>query len=231
MENLPEKTSGSPLLDAALNPDLDIDKMEKLFELYERQTKRDAEVAFNRAMSATQSEMRPVFKDAYNSQTSSKYARLETVIISVSPIYTKNGFALSFNTKKSELGAEYILVECEVSHSEGHSKTYQYDCPVDDAGIKGSKNKTETHGRGSAVAYGRRYLTAMIFNLAVIGEDNDGNGIGETISIAQQGELRDLMVEKEVDEEKFLKYMKFKSIDQIPKKAFARAISAVRNKK
>lgn len=230
-DNLPTTQTGSPILDAAMNPDLDVDKMEKLFDLYERDLARKAREAFNRDMSKVQGEMRPIYKDAINPDTSSKYARLESVIIAISPIYTKHGFALSFNTGKSELGDMYILIECEVSHADGYSKTYKYDSPIDDKGRKGTINKTAPHGRSSAVAYGRRYLTAMIFNLAMIGDDKDGNGVNESISIAQQSELRDLMIEKEVDEEKFLKYMKFKSIDLIPKKAYARAIAAVRNKK
>jgi hypothetical protein len=49
-----------------------------------------------------------------------------------------------------------------LSHTAGHSRHYQADVPIDNTGPKGAQNKTMTHGFGSALSYGRRYLKLLI---------------------------------------------------------------------
>lgn len=231
MENLPEvKQVQSPILQAALNPDLDVDKMEKLYDLYVKDQEREAVKEFNSAMSRVQSKIGPIVKDKKNTQTGSKYAKLETIITKISPVYSAEGFALSFNTGKSEC-ERCILITCEVSHSSGHSKTYQYDSPIDDKGAKGNANKTEAHGRGSATAYGRRYLTAMIFNLAIADEDKDGNLPGDRITQEQQDEINFLLKNTGSNKNKFLEYLDCKSVETIPMAKYGMAIAALRKKK
>ena len=51
--------------------------------------------------------------------------------------------------------------------------------PADGKGAQGRDVMTRTHATGSAVSYGRRYLLLMIFNIAVGGEDDDGNAAGK----------------------------------------------------
>jgi len=65
-----------------------------------------------------------------------------------------------------------------LSHSAGHTRKYWVDLPLDQAGIKGTVNKTPMHATGSTFSYGRRYLVVMIFNISVIGEDDDGVAAG-----------------------------------------------------
>jgi hypothetical protein len=230
MDNLPEKTEHSPILSAALNPDLDVVKVEKLFELHERTIEREAKTAFNRAMSRAQKEMRPIVKDAHNQQTKSKYARLEAINRLINPVYTAHGFALSFDTGKSEL-EDHLLVKCEVSHEDGHCKYYRYDCPLDNKGIAGKVNKTDTHARGSSISYARRYLTIMIFNLAIADEDRDGNQPVQFITEEEQSQIIDLIKEKAADKAAFLKYLGCPSVEAIPRQFFSKAISALRSKK
>lgn len=231
MENLPEvKQTQSPILQAALNPELDVDKMEKLYDLYVKDQEREAIKEFNSAMSRVQSKIGPIVKDKLNKHTGSRFARLETIIIKISPIYSAEGFALSFNTGKSECEG-CILIICEVSHSSGHSKIYQYDSPIDDKGAQGNTNKTEVHGRGSATSYGRRYLTAMIFNLAIADEDKDGNGPGYIITKEQQNEINSLITDTGANLDKFLDYMGCDSIETMPIKKYNKAIIALRKKK
>jgi hypothetical protein len=165
---------------AATNPAVDVGKMERLLEMHERIIARLAEAAFNDAMRLAQSEMPRIEKDATNPSTNSKYTRLETLIQAIAPIYTRNGFSLSFGTGETQL-PEHYRITCVVSHCgvpeqhiPGHSRNYQADLPIDYLGMKGSPNKTKTHGFGSTLSYGRRYLTLLIFNIALVGEDKDG---------------------------------------------------------
>jgi len=99
---------------------------------------------------------------------------LENIIEQLSPIWTRHGFAVSFGTGDCPTEG-YYRVECELTHSAGHSKRYHADLPCDMTGIQGSVNKTGIHGFGSTMSYGRRYLVCMVFNVAVKTEDDDGN--------------------------------------------------------
>lgn len=164
---------------AARDPNVDVDKMERLFAMHEKMQARQAEEAFSEAMKVAQSEMPVVVKDKHNSQTSSDYATLDAINKAITPVYTRQGFSLTFDTEDSPLEG-HVRVVCRVLHSGGHSKAYRYDQPMDSAGIGGKVNKTPTHARGSAITYGRRYLVLMIFNLST-GYDDDGNSAHEKV--------------------------------------------------
>lgn len=163
---------------AATNPDVDVEKMERLWAMHEKIAARDAETAFNLAMKDAQSDMGRISADAVNPQTRSQYASYAQLDRHVRPIYTKHGFSLSFNTGKSDK-PDYIEVLCYVSHSSGHTRTYNAEMPADGKGAKGGDVMTKTHATGSAMSYGSRYLLKMIFNLAIGEDDDDGNGAGE----------------------------------------------------
>lgn len=159
---------------AASDPNVDVDKMERLLQMQERVRDRAAEQEFAEAMSRTQAAMPPVIKDKQNAQTNSQYASLESIAKIVTPIYTGHGFSLSFNTDASPV-ENCVRITCDVLHKGGHSKRFMYDSPLDSTGAKGQVNKTPTHARGSSISYGQRYLTKLIFNLRIAGEDDDGN--------------------------------------------------------
>jgi len=162
---------------ASTDPNTDVEKLERLYQLYERDQVRIAQQAFSEAMSVCQSEMPSVARKAENKQTQSKYAAYEAICEAITPIYTKHGFSLSFSEDTPEVNTE-IRTKCVVKHKDGHSETHFIDLPVDNAGIKGNVNKTEIHGRGSTFSYARRYLTLMIFNLSTK-DDDDGQTAGE----------------------------------------------------
>lgn len=159
----------------ALNPDVDITKLEKMLDMQERIFNRRAEQAFNAGMAVAQSEMAPVSADAENPQTRSKYASYAAIDRAIRPIYTKHGFALSYDT---EDGAPEgcVRVVCLVSHRDGHCRKYKADMPADGLGAKGNAVMTKTHAAGSAMSYGQRYLLKLIFNVAIGEADDDGNG-------------------------------------------------------
>lgn len=158
----------------ALNPQADVEKMRAAMEMKMQIFNRGAEVEYNAAMARVQAEIEPVRRTARNNQTNSNYAELDRIIQKCSPVWTGHGFALSFGSADCPKDG-YYRVTCVCSHSAGHSVKYQADLPEDVAGIAGKTNKTGVHGFGSTMSYGRRYLTCMIFNIALTNEDNDGN--------------------------------------------------------
>lgn len=163
------------LTSAARNPQTDIEKMERLWAMHERIAARDAEQAFNAAMSVAQSEMGRISADAENSQTRSRYATYGQLDKHLRPIYTRHGFSLSFDTGDGAPDG-HLRVLAYVAHLSGHTRTYHADVPSDGKGARGGDVMTKTHAAGSAMSYGMRYLLKMIFNVAVGEDDDDGNG-------------------------------------------------------
>ena len=191
----------------ALDPNSDVNKLKEMLAMQEHIFDKNAKLEFNNAMTECQREMPSVLKESQNQQTRSKYAKLDLIIKVCAPIWTKHGFALSFGTDKSEIEG-HIGITCVVSHSAGHSRDYRWDLPIDDVGIKGSVNKTKIHASGSTVSYGRRYLTCMIFNIAVQDDDDGtaGNSV-EYINDQQIADIESLIVEVDADRKRFLGHL------------------------
>ncbi len=156
-----------------LDPNVDVDKMSKLLDMQERIFDKQTTIEFNKDMVACQEEMPVVYAKVSNNQTNSKYAKVEHILQSIKPVYTKYGFSMSFGTDKSTL-ENHIIVTCDVLHRSGYSRQYKSEMPLDLTGIKGSVNKTGIHATASAYTYAKRYLIGMIFNLTIANEDDDG---------------------------------------------------------
>jgi len=219
---------------AASNPDVDIEKMERLLAMQERIFERNAEQAFNEAMRAAQSDMPQVTRDAENQQTRSRYARLETLSKAMKPVVTRHGFSMSYGTADSPLDGHYRIT-CRVSHVGGHSRDYHADVPADMTGMKGNQNKTATHGFGSTMSYGRRYLAMLIFDIAMTNEDDDGNRCGgqvvQLVSDEQVANLDALIEEVGANRDNFLKLLKVERLEDLPAPKYAGAVKRLEQKR
>lgn len=171
----PPPTPMSALM-LAIEKGADINTIERLVSLQEKMLSREAEIEFNAAMNRAQGGMTAVRTNAENSQTHSRYATYSAVDKAIRPIYTREGFSLSFDTEPSET-PDVVQVICYVSHVAGHTRTYSVPMPSDGKGAKGGDVMTKTHATGAAMAYGMRYLLKFIFNIAVGEDDNDGNQV------------------------------------------------------
>lgn len=158
---------------AAANPEADIEKMERLFAMHQKMVAQEAEAAFNAALSRAQSRIVPVANNAANTQTNSRYAKLAAINKAITPIYTAEGLAISFDTEECPT-AGFQRTVAILSHSAGHNRRYHLDMPLDDVGAQGKVNKTKVHATGSTSSYARRYLVCMIFNVTTE-DDDDGN--------------------------------------------------------
>lgn len=215
---------------AAADPAVDVDKMERLMQMHERFVDRQASAAFNAAMVQAQKRIRPVVRMSFNTQTNSSYAKLEDIDKQISPIYTEEGFSLSFGTADSPL-AGHLRVVCDVMHEQGHTKQYHMDLPLDSAGIAGKTNKTGVHAHGSTNSYARRYLTMNIFNVVMINEDNDGNKepVPEPMITAAQVKQIDALLAKCSERTKSGFEKMYGTADQVPKINFDGVIAGLNN--
>ena len=191
---------------------------------------------FNASFTQVQAEIQAVTKTRTNEHTHSKYADLSAVIESAKPVYTKHGFAVIFYETDCPL-PEHIRVCADVLHRAGHKETYHYDVPLDGKGIEGKAMMTKIHGKSSSVAYGRRYLMCMIWNIPT--QDDDGNAAGkhpatnpveavEYISDKERSQIIDCLVVLKRTEKSFCALMKIPDLEKLPKAKFDIAMKTIR---
>jgi len=186
-----ESVTPMHLLQSAVMQGAAIDTIERLAKLQREMIEYDAKVAFNDAMQRAQSKMKRVGADATNPQTRSKYASYAKLDGALRPLYSEEGFSLSFNTADSPL-PDHLRVICDVSKG-GYVKPYQLDMPNDGKGAKGGDAMTKTHATGAAASYGMRYLLKMIFNVAVGESDDDGNSAAREMEIEEFDRIKSLI--------------------------------------
>lgn len=166
------------ITNAASNPQIDIEKMERLFAMHEKMVAHEAEAAFNAAMARAQTNMIPIITNAKNEHTASRYADLAAINEKLVPIYSAEGLSISFDTEtfneKDPVPPGMLRTVALVSHANGHSRRHHIDLFPDDAGAQGKVNKTRVQAAGSTNEYARRYLVRMIFNVSTK-DDNGGN--------------------------------------------------------
>lgn len=214
-----------------MDPNISIEKVERMFALKE---KHDAQVAFSAysaAMSLAQKEMGIVAKNKNNSHTKSNYADLAAIDNSIRPVYTRHGLSLSFSNE--QIDGEKVKVKCIVAHERGHRETFELVGELDGAGLKGNSNKTGIQAMGSTISYLRRYLTMMVFNIAT-SDDLDGvqPNSATTITDEQASIILDLLEDIEVDESRipgFCKRWEIESLNRLPSIHFNRAVAEIRH--
>lgn len=215
---------------ASLNPAVDVDKMRALLEMHEHVLDRNAQAAFNAAMTKAQMAMPVVVSDKINPHTRSKYPSLEAVQTAIKPVYMAQGFTCTF----AEDGAPVegvIHVVGTVRHIEGHSETFHRYAPADTAGPGGKSNKTELQGAQSTVSFLQRKLLCAIWGVTVADEDKDGNQTSELITEGQVADLRALAEEVKADLPAFLKYMKIANLENLPASMYKTAVTAFDKKR
>jgi hypothetical protein len=200
---------------AASDPNTDVDKLERLLAMQERVLEREAERTFNAAMREAQDAIKPVLKNRKNKETHSSYADLEQISKLIDPVIHEQGFSLSFGTADCPYPNHY-RVTCAVSHTGGFTRNYQADVPIDNKGPKGAQNKTDTHGFGSALSYGRRYLKLLIFDIATTDDDGRAAGNGGPINEEQVKVLNGLADAVNADKAKLCEYLKIASLPELP---------------
>lgn len=166
---------------AAMNPDVDIDKMERLLQMQERVMERQAGMDYNAAMAAMQTEMPSI---AERGKTNNgHYATLEDIVDTVRPVMQKHGFAVSFRVKTMERGIEITGV---LMHKGGHREETTMLLPADTSG-----NKNAVQAFGSSTSYGKRYVLCALLNITTRGEDDDGNSAAptKTVTAFQAGQV------------------------------------------
>lgn len=214
---------------AARDPNVDIDKMERLLEMQERVQARGAKAAYYSALAEMQPEL-PVISERGGISTDkgktvqSTYALWEDVNEAIRPILAKHGFALSFKVRRTE---GEIITTGILSHRGGHSEETELALPTDNSG---SKNAVQAVG--SSTSYGKRYTAYALLNITTTGEDDDGHkgGRPRTVDDTQLTVLQGLASAVGADLVRFCRYFKIDNLRELPADRYNDAVRQMRAK-
>jgi hypothetical protein len=213
---------------AAADPNVDIDKLERLLEMQERVFARTAKAAYFDALAEMQPNLpvigeRGGIKDR-NGNVQSTYALWEDVNEAIRPILAEHGFALTFKVRRTE---GEIITTGILSHRDGHSEETELSLPTDSSG---SKNAVQAVG--SSTSYGKRYTAFALLNLTSCGEDDDGRkgGAPEPVDDVRLRLLNDLADAVGADKIKLCKHLKVNSLKDLPADRYDYAFTRLKEK-
>lgn len=186
------------LLQLAVQSGADLDRLERLMDLYERWEAAQARNAFNEALAAFKAEAVEILKTRHvryqgknGGMVDYWHAELSDVIEAIGPVLSKNGFAWNWIVEQSE--KNWIKVTCVLRHRLGHSESVTMGGPPDDTG---SKNAIQAIG--STTSYLGRYTLKAVTGVAEKGDDTDGRTPGKPV--APRGTTDDAEFERLCDE-------------------------------
>lgn len=209
---------------AAANPQVDVEKLERLLIMYERIRRDTAAAEFSAAMAEMQNELPEVLehgKIKVGSEIRSTYALFEDINDACKPILKRHGFAMSFRISIDEAK---ISVTGVLSHRSGHSESTSIVLPSD---VSGSKNSVQAIG--SSVSYGKRYVMSALLNITTRGEDDDGRSGGtKFISEKQLSTLRDMLTAANRLEADVAKWAKVASFEELPERDYGKVFAALK---
>lgn len=164
---LPQQNETAAILSmvarAASDPNVDIDKFERIMQMQERAMARQSQVSYDDAMAAMQPEL-PVVGERGDANGRYTFALWEDINAAIKPILQRHGFALTFRTSTGD----GITVTGILSHRMGHREETSITLPSDPSG-----NKNAVQAVASSVSYGKRYTAQALLNLTSHGEDDD----------------------------------------------------------
>lgn len=216
---------------AAMSPEFDVAKLQQLLDVRDRWEAKEARKAFDAAISAAKAEIKPIIKNREVDFTSQKgrtrydYEDLAQIAEHIDPILSRHG--LSYRHRPKQDGKK-LSITCILSHQAGHSEETTLAADNDDTG-----NKNGIQGIGSTATFLQRYTLKLALGLSAAKDDDGRAGVAqiERINADQAANVRALIEEVKADESKFLRYLKVKSIEDIPAQALKHAISALEAKR
>jgi ERF superfamily len=201
---------------AARDPAADSAKFDRMIAMYESLKAKEAELAFNSAKGRILNELshikfvknRPALRETENTKychDAFKYAPLEEIDKHLRPLLVEENMDLSYSDEPR--GGSGMVIRGRLKHlPSGYFEDSFMSAPIDMSG-----GKSAVQGVGSTNSYLRRYIACNIFNIVVIGDDDDG--AGGVIDKDQVSAILDLIKKARVGP-KFLKYMRAQSIEK-----------------
>ena len=223
------------LMHYALERGADVGALEKLVDLHERVTKREAALEFARAMAAFQAACPPIKKDSTakiatrgGGSYSYTYAELDSIAGTVNPILRDNGLSYTWNSSVDEKGL-MLTCDCIVRHINGHSETSRFTLPIANDSAMSAQQKV-----AAALTFAKRQSLTAALGLVTTDEDTDAvtREVDTTpITDEQLTTLEELIDDAEIDGPRFLKFLGVTKLAELPRARFVEAKNAIAEKK
>jgi len=175
------------------------------------------------ALCNAQSQMGGAVKDSANPFFKSSYADLTSVIKAIKQPFADNGLSYTQFPVSNENG---VGVSTRLMHISGQWLEMEYTLPT---------VKKDPQASGSAITYARRYALQSIAGIPTADDDAESAMLRgddkKIISDDQIIAIKKLLDETGADSEKFCKWLKVRSVDQILEIHYDRAVAALEAKK
>lgn len=175
------------------------------------------------ALCNAQGQMGGAVKDSANPFFKSSYADLTSVIKAIKQPFADNGLSYTQFPVSNENG---VGVSTRLMHISGQWLEMEYTLPT---------VKKDPQASGSAITYARRYALQSIAGIPTADDDAESAMLRgddkKIISDDQIIAIKKLLDETGADSEKFCKWLKVRSVDQILAMHFDRAVAALEAKK
>lgn len=213
----------------ALNPDVNVDTMERLYVMHERAQARAAKQSFVQSYATmtpklpTIAENGAILNSAGRPQSS--YAEWEDINDAIGPILHEHGFTLSFRPGSTPDGK--VLVTGILRHIDGHEDEATVTLPQDSSGGKNS-----VQGVGSSLSYGKRYAAIALLNITSRAKrDRDDDGRGAGIGPAAQKAISDINLADSLDDLRAWKTAHFDGVSKLVRPDELKDIVALYNRR
>lgn len=219
------------LLELAVEKGVTVEMMERLMAMKERSDDRASQKALVAALAAFQIACPEIPKTRKAVDTRGdgnkvlyRYAGLEEIDDAIRDALSAHGLAVTY-----DMGEEQgrMTVTCIVSHVEGGEKRTTFTSPVGD----GTSIMSKPQKQAATFTYGKRQALVAALGLTCCDEDNDGAGApAACITEKQVADLRALLDEAKVPEDKFCQRAGIGALGDMEAKKYDNAVRALRNR-
>ena len=215
----------------AMEKNVPVESLEKLFGLYERMTAREAAQEFNEALAKFRTECPPIRKAKTanvamrsGGSYSFTYADLAEIQTTVDPHLAANGFSYSWDSEAST--QSMIKVTCTLRHVNGHSTSSSMTLPTENASAMSPQQKF-----GAAMSFAQRRTLAIVLGLKIEDDHPDTPRMDPTpITEDQALYLSDLVKESGTNLQKLLKHFEIESLEQLPAVNYDEAVGVCKER-
>lgn len=218
---------------AARDPNVDIAKMERLFEMQQQAAAKRARMEYDAAFSLMQPRLPEIdkrgkilikSKGSEEVVQSTPYALWDDTNKVIKPILAEFGFGLSFRITQTP---DRLTTTAVLSHVGGHREETSFSAPIDNTG---SKNNVQ--GWGSSFTYGKRYSGTALLNITTRGEDDDGKAAGHVAADTQTVDKLKLMIaETKADTGWICSHYSVETLDDLTAKQIGDAMAGLAARK
>lgn len=211
------------LIDDAMQRGDDLTKIDRLFDIRDREEKHIQLRAFNRAIARAKANIPTIVKNKTvafgQGKAAFKHADLAEIDRTIGPHLAAEGLSYRF---RSDVMDDKIIVTCMICHEDGHIEKNSLPGPAD---TSGSKNAIQAIG--STATYLSRYTLMLSLGLAASEDDDGAAAGGGSLDSDQLVDLQDRIERSGISKERLFAKFKITSIADLPASRLGEAIAAI----